>query len=231
MTEKMFRQEYLATFEEFSGMVYPMLDEKLHFIDYEPNVPLQYFISLDVGFKTTAVLLLGEDSARNLYVLEESYLAEQAPADIANTILRMRGTKHVRNIIIDPASRQKVQASNGVSVAEQIEEHGVNLDMGVNDVMGGIMRVQQLLIPDRVTGGPRIKIHNRCINLKDELYSYVWKDNEEAPKKVYDHAVDALRYVVASRPDMMSSVDEHRNAPMVTGAIDLLENRIDSDLF
>ena len=76
--------------------------------------------------------------------------------------------------------------------------HGFRLVQGRNDVAPGIMAVNA-----RLADG-RLKVHERCRNLADEMASYVWDERaallgEDVPVKAADHGCDALRYVVFTR--------------------------------
>ena len=79
--------------------------------------------------------------------------------------------------------------------------------LGNNDVDAGINRVASLMAGEN----PRLFIDPSCKNLIREIKSYRWdewanrkqntkKQLKAAPKKKDDHAVDALRYLVMSRP-------------------------------
>lgn len=62
-----------------------------------------------------------------------------------------------------------------------------------NRVLDGIQAVSSLL------GADRMRIHRRCRGLLEELPGYVWdpakaEKGEDAPLKVADHSLDALRY-------------------------------------
>ncbi len=71
---------------------------------------------------------------------------------------------------------------------------------GMNRVGAGIGLVSALLSTDQLL------IHSSCTELLGEIPGYVWdtkaaQKGEDAPVKLNDHAVDALRYAVAtSRP-------------------------------
>jgi hypothetical protein len=66
-----------------------------------------------------------------------------------------------------------------------------------NDVIAGINRVQDRLVIQG-DGRPRLTVSPRCKNLIREFESYEWMPDKpkDTPKKVNDHALDALRYAV-----------------------------------
>ena len=67
----------------------------------------------------------------------------------------------------------------------------------INDVINGIRTVSTFLQSDS------LYISSKCEMLIDEIQTYVWDTKKQeqgvdSPKKVNDHAVDALRYLVMS---------------------------------
>jgi len=73
-------------------------------------------------------------------------------------------------------------------------------------VRAGIEKVKGLLKVNKNTGKPKLYIASHCQNLIDEFLSYEWetlkkeqegdKNKPEKPKKVNDHALDALRQFI-----------------------------------
>jgi hypothetical protein len=55
---------------------------------------------------------------------------------------------------------------------------------------------------------PKLMISKNCIKLRDGLQNYIWSDPrvykeidpQEKPRKYHDDLMDALRYLVSSRP-------------------------------
>jgi hypothetical protein len=72
----------------------------------------------------------------------------------------------------------------------------VNPDVD-KDLFAGIARVKSYL--NQKNGLPNLYIFSGCVNLIRELKGYFWGTGD-APKKVDDHCLDALRYYLMSRP-------------------------------
>lgn len=208
LSDVMFRQEYLATFEKFEGMVYPDFDKDKHVIGV-PDRHIQdlFFVGLDVGWNhPTAMILAKEDVNHNFYVIDEAREQQLTAKDIGNhlsaLLVRNGLTKEdISSFVVDPASKGTQQTS-GVSIYDQLIEEGWPFVPGVNDVMAGISRITRLLRADKIF------LSSRCTGLVEEMMSYHWKkwseekDEDRAkPFKLGDDLVDALRYVVMSRPD------------------------------
>ena len=79
--------------------------------------------------------------------------------------------------------------------ADLFFERGIAVNTRVDkDVFSGIARVKSYFATDR------IKIFPCCRNLIRELKSYWW-GNGDRPVKKDDHALDALRYYVMTKPE------------------------------
>lgn len=122
------------------------------------------------------------------------------------------------------------QGNDGRTVADEYRDatqSGIILSQGNDNVDAGLLRVSEWLQRDPTLdfpewhpwartkgpdglGSPRLFISKRCANLRNEIPDYRWKDlspsaeehqdQPEAPRKKDDHACDALRYGVMSRP-------------------------------
>lgn len=135
---------------------------------------------------------------------------------------------------IDPSTHGKTRESQGkkFSVADEYYEAGIMTTPAQNDVLAGINRVKEYLRvnPKRwhptkldfdgapIQGAPKIFVFANCVNLIEEMGQYKWKpqrygaeeDPKAAPVKKQDHAVDALRYFLMTRPqspDLLQSID------------------------
>ncbi len=207
LSDIMFRQEYLASFEKFEGLIYPEFNEIRHVRETPSALTDIYFVGLDVGWNhPSAGLLVKEDIEGRVFVIDEfreQYLTVKDIGNQINGMLARNGlmADSVQMFIIDPASKGKQQTS-GQSMMEQLLEEGWGFIPGNNDVMAGINRVTRLLRDDKLF------ISKRCTKLIDELNNYHWKKWDEErdggraqPFKLGEDLADALRYVVHSRPD------------------------------
>ncbi len=83
-----------------------------------------------------------------------------------------------------------------------LKRRGITTKAAKKDVTTGIQAVQKrfMLAGD---GKPRLFINRACREVINELYAYSWEESKEGraekevPKKLDDHAMDALRYMVA----------------------------------
>ena len=207
LSDMMFKQEYLASFEKFEGLIYPDFNELRHCRESEKAVTDIYFVGLDVGWNhPTAGLLIKEDINGNLFVIDEfreQFLTAKDISNQLNGMLIRNGLREqdVQMFVIDPASKGTQQTS-GQSMMFQLQEEGWGFVPANNDVMAGINRVTRMLRENKLF------ISKRCKNLIEELNNYHWRKwNEDKdtsrsePFKLGEDECDALRYVVHSRPD------------------------------
>jgi phage terminase large subunit len=93
----------------------------------------------------------------------------------------------------------------------EFTDHGIVTILGQNSVTAGINRVKERLQANRLL------VTANCQTLIDQFRKYRWAtptrtedDSKEKPVKTDDHLLDALRYVVASRPYASQESDEER---------------------
>ena len=204
----MFRQEYLASFEKFEGLIYPDFEESLHVTTPPGRSPTDiFFVSVDVGWNhPTAMVLAKEDVAHNIYVLDEvreQYLDTKGISNHLKSLLTRNdlSKENISSFIIDPASKGTQQTSS-MSMYDQLLEEGWPFVVGNNDRMAGINRVTRLLRERKLF------VSGRCEKLIEEFKSYHWKGWKESsdssraePFKVGDDLMDCTRYLIMSRPD------------------------------
>ena len=208
LSDAMFRQEYLASFEKFEGLIYPDFEEEIHVTTPPESSPTDiFFVSIDVGWNhPTAMILAKEDVGHNIYVLDEvreQYLDTRGISNHLKSLLTRNDlTKEaITSFVIDPASRGTQQTSS-MSMFDQLLEEGWPLVAGNNDRMAGINRVTRLLRDNKLF------IRGRCEKLIGEFKTYHWKSWKESsdtsraePFKVGDDLIDTVRYLALSRPD------------------------------
>lgn len=122
--------------------------------------------------------------------------------------------------VIDPTTKAKNRTTvqNGeeieYSVVEEFEDNGWEFELGSNDVASGITRIREYLKVDENKKSHLYIFKDKCPNLCNELLKYRYKElteiqsktrnKSEDPVKKNDHAVDALRYMIMTRPNTPS---------------------------
>jgi hypothetical protein len=203
MNERYFRQEYEASFEDYTGLIYPEFSHKLHVI--EPcSLPLFYerIGAIDPAiYGTTGALKAAIDENGILY--EEYYQSNKRASEVAEALRSELTTDDKIKWFIDPASAAHNIQRDGrmYTLFDEYRDNGIYCHAGENDVDYGINRVAEYFKKDK------IKIFSTCKNLIHELERYHWSEERETtsgmmkpkPYKSEDHLSDALRYLIASR--------------------------------
>ena len=173
---------------------------------------------LDHGYTNpTCLLACAVDEYGNHFIYFEHYQREWEISRHAKLIRKHAKThKTLRNeagmpIVrcADPSMWGQGKGITARSFKDEYRKEGVILLKANNAVEAGILHMKELLKVDPnhehpITGemgAPRLYIFNTCKNLITELPGYEWEEQKdgrnssEKPKKINDHALDALRYI------------------------------------
>lgn len=192
--ETWYRQEYECSFEMMAGLVYPEFESCL--IDPAPLDTLRiqrYFAGTDFGFHNpSAVIFAGQDFDDTLWVFDEVYGSRMTDDDL---ILKVRAKER------DHGLKTKIEGywcdSEAAGSIEKFRRADLPARKAIKKIDLGIRAVSA-----RVRTG-RLKVFRTCGNLVREagLYRYHTEEEQKVPTdnpvKEHDHAMDALRYLVA----------------------------------
>lgn len=207
-----------GSWDALEGQIWPEFDSNVHVIKPFP-IPNEWerFRAIDHGQKNpTCCLWFAVDYDGNVFVYREYY----SPGVISKhcmEIAKMSEGEDYYATYLPPECWGKTLEKDGHlwSVADEYLEYGLTpLIKANNEVLAGINRVSEYLRidPNRVNpitgkkGSPTLFIFETCRNLILEIPNYIWAETnseinpKERPKKVNDHACDALRYGIISRP-------------------------------
>lgn len=185
-------------FEEFST--------RRHVI--EPfDIPSHWkrFRAMDWGYNDpTACLWFAVSPDRHLYVYRELYQSKMLASDAAKKIKELSAFEKVSYTVSSPdmwQNRGMKDVLGGQSVAETFALSGVPLIKADNARVVGWQRLRENLA-DAEDGTPTLQIFNTCTNLIRTLPAlfYDEHDHEDVSDRCEDHAPEALRYGVMSRP-------------------------------
>lgn len=202
-----------ASFSDFTDMVYPEFDSRLHVYDGNkewtvfngrPDPPEDWPTYHGVDFGGTDPWAW-EYAARdpqtgNVFIFDEIYEANTLMAPLVERHKGIMRGRRECGMAYDYENKQ---------AALELSNHGVSGSPAVKDVRPGVFRVATYLHPDpridhAFTGnkpGPRLYISSKCQNLIRELTTYKYGKDRAGkstglPKDGNDHAPDALRYLL-----------------------------------
>lgn len=214
--QDVFAQEYLAEFTRFTGLIYKEFNPDTHieFFDHSKNEHGDYLFGMDFAVRGwTAVVVAKIKSDGHIYILDE-YKVEgetaQVHAPSIKDVLTQYADFDKYEGFADPAGFAKNQQgmrknqSMVWALADEYFDYDFPIVRANNEVIAGINFVRQLFREGK------IHIHPRCTKLIDEIQQYQWKDQPvtqigvhsepEEVRKINDHLVDALRYMLYSKP-------------------------------
>lgn len=200
MYSGIFYQRYILGLWVMSeGLIYDMFDQTENLYREAP-VDLEWSgvrtIACDYGTTNPSVFLDVYDYDGTLYIAREyrwdsrEEHRQKTDKEYADDLISFMG-KDWCTVLVDPSA---------ASFIAELRSRGVYVLQADNEVLDGIRRTAALL------QSRKIKIHESCAGLIDELGTYIWDEKasmrgEERPVKERDHGPDALRYFVNTLPD------------------------------
>jgi phage terminase large subunit-like protein len=209
-------------FVALHGLIY-QFSKAHHVVPSRPlRQPANVVVGIDPGMRyAVAVVWVAVDAHGRLTVFDE--LLEDG-LDVSQTAERIHRINAYHGVtpfmyVIDPAARNRVHQT-GRSDQMEYADNGILTVPGQNDRTAGMNRVKWFL-SESPASGPRLQVMDRCSELIREFGRYRWKDppksgeeTREAPVKKDDHLLDALRYVVMSRPYRPAEEEADTRTPM-----------------
>ncbi len=173
------------------GLVYPMFDNRCH-IRKSGGKFFLYYLSCDYGTVNPFSLGLWGKAEDGWYRLDEYYHSSRdrgiqlTDEEYYGKLLSLVNGRKIEAIIIDPSA---------ASFIETVKRHGVfRVIKADNDVLKGINYVCNAL------KNGEIFFYPNCADTIREFSVYRWDNGikRDAPKKENDHAMDDIRYFVAT---------------------------------
>jgi phage terminase large subunit-like protein len=196
-------------FTTFEGRIYSTFSRRLHVIPDMPIPPTwRRYRSIDFGTRNPFCCLWGAvDPDDRLHIYRVHYQAGWLLSAHAARIHELSGNPAAAKAIRDglkPTTQAGEKFVATIADPEDAggrkslaEELGIPTSPAIKDVLDGIRLVQERLRP-QVDGRPSLFVHASCVPLIAKAETYSWADNakKDEPRKLNDHAMDALRYMV-----------------------------------
>lgn len=214
--QDVFSQEYMAEFTRFTGLVYKEFnpDTHVHLFDHTKNQHGDYYFGMDFAVRGWTAMIAGYIKPDgHIYLLDEYKVqgeTAQVHAPQMIDMLNLYADFDKYEGYADPAgfaqNQQGMRKNQSMvwSLADEYFDFDFPIVKANNQVVAGINFVRQLFSEGK------IHIHPRCVKLIEEIQQYQWKDQPvtqigvhsepEEVRKINDHLVDALRYMLYSKP-------------------------------
>lgn len=214
--ETLKRQWLYGDWDAAEGLAFSEFKKEIHVV--KPfAIPRNWlrFRACDWGYSSLAVCLwFAVDYDNNIYVYKE--LASNGPLakrrltanEFADAVLAMEAGERIRYGVLD-CSTWSERGQNGPSIAEEMIGRGClwrMSDSSKGSRVAGKMQIHKLLNVDQLTKKPKLFIFDTCKEIITELASLPLDENnpEDVDTDAVDHAYDALRYGLMSRPQIAS---------------------------
>jgi len=183
--------------------------------DYQNNVEVPYHVippfpipdswqkieATDWGYAAPfCTLWLAWDPDGRCYVYREVYKTRLTPAQQANEVCSRRKVgEKISKSYADPACWAK---RDTLTIADQWASAGWRNIRAKNDRIAGWLRVREYMQPMGHDGLPGVQIFSTCENLVRTIPGMMHDDTnpEDLNTTLEDHAVDAFRYGLMTRP-------------------------------
>ena len=177
-----------------AGAVYQEFSEEKHVVAPFP-IPDDWrrLRAIDFGYTNPFVCLWGAvDPDGRLYIYREWYKNATRTAEHARMIRELSGTERYFITVADHDAAERAE----------LESLGIHTTAAEKNVISGIQRVKCRLA-EAGDGRPRLYFFDNLKNILSEMYDYRWAPEgsanaKEEPLKLNDHAMDALRYMIAA---------------------------------
>ena len=189
------------------------ITEGAAFAEFDPDVhvipPFQIPIGwervkgIDYGYASESACIWGaiDPSDRTLIIYRELYQKNLTGVDLAQLITQMEIEDPFSVAgVLDTAAWNRT-GTTGPTVGETLVRAGHKLRRADKNRIQGKIQIHEYLKVQQ-SGRPRIQLFNTCPNLIRELQSIPLdrSNPEDVDTHAQDHAYDALRYLIMSRP-------------------------------
>ena len=196
LDERTFRQEYMATFETFSGRIYYSFDRANNVREVETLNTDVIYTGWDFNIDPMSVIIAVR-KGDNLYVIDEIRMYSSNTQE-AITEIQARYPRSRIWAYPDPASRQRKTSAGGSTDLIQLQNAGlvVKCPHAHTPIRDRINAVNSRLCDS--LGERHLFISPKCKHTIEGLERQTYKDGSSQPDKDtgYDHMMDALGYMV-----------------------------------
>ena len=209
------RQLLECNWDVNEGAAFTEFEHDIHVITpFEIPLTWERTKGIDYGYASESSCIWGtiDPSDNTLIIYRELYQKGLTGVDLGDRITQMElSDPYSVQGVLDTAAWART-GTTGPTVGESLIRAGHKLRRADKNRIQGKIQIHEYLKVQQ-SGRPRLQIFNTCPNLIRELQSIpLDKSNpEDVDTRAPDHAYDALRYLIMSRPRMQDSFSRIRN--------------------
>lgn len=196
LDEKTFNQEYRATFETYSGVVYYNFDRKRNVVAYDGPEPQTIHIGMDFNVDPLTATI-GVQTSEGLHVIDYLKIHGTNTNEAVEEIRRRYPTQKIF-VYPDASGRQRRSSAGGMTDHIILQNAGFVLKVNNTNpaVKDRIAAVNSAL--NSSNGSVKLLIDPKCKPVIECLERQVYKEGTQIPDKDggYDHQNDATGYLV-----------------------------------
>ncbi len=197
LDERTFRQEFMATFEQYAGRIYYSFDRTKNVKIYDSKAPIRnLLLGIDFNIDPMSCVIAVRDK-EDLYVIDEIRMFSSNTQELVAEIQQ----KYPGSTITaypDPASRQRKTSAGGLTDFLILQNAGftVKAPMAHTLIRDRVNAVNARLCDS--TGQRRLFIAPTCKYTIEGLERHTYKEGSSQPDTTseYVHQMDALGYLV-----------------------------------
>lgn len=210
-----YKRNYLGQWCIAEGAIFDFFDRSVHVVPRPPRAAEYWIAGVDFGISSTfACVIIGVSTGQYtqmgkcLWVEQEYYWDAKAKSrqktvsEFVDDLTAFFGPYSLKSVYVDPSA---------AALKVEMRKRGMACVDANNNVIDGI----QLMTSEMCKGN--LYICSCCSNTIREIEGYVWDDKkakmgEDAPVKKADHAVDAIRYCLATHK--VATYDPYKHNPV-----------------
>lgn len=196
LDERSFRQEFLATFEEYAGRIYYAFNRKVNVKPFEGDTPRTIYIGCDFNIDPMSAVVFHKEGD-TLHAIDEIRIFSSNTNELVDEVFQ----RYPKSRVIafpDPAGRQRKTSAGGVTDIRILQNAGwtVKAHTAHTPVRDRINAVNSRLKSD--SGAIHLYIDPKCKHTIEGLEKQTYKEGTNQPDKTsgLDHMMDALGYCV-----------------------------------
>ena len=217
--DDLYSQEYEAEFRKRSGLVYKEFNRQDHVIPeiLPKDIPSQWQLEIGLDFgashPTAAIFVMFDHVTDTAYVVDEHYESEWTTDKHVSAIMSKE------DMWVMPLRKKRIKRIGDSQAKQTLMDYAAQgyyitpTLKGADSVDEGISDVRKRLEKDKITNRPKLFVCRNCTNTIREFENYSWygyndeaievdptmrlaNKRKDAPRKIFDDAMDALRYVI-----------------------------------